>query len=203
LIIKARWNNTPMAVILLTLSVPALMAFEDQQHEKEEVRAVITSIDIKASPATVWKSVVAFPELEAPTEFIFRTGIAYPINATITGQGVGAIRYCNFSTGSFVEPITVWDEPKLLQFSVEEQPVPMKELSFQNVDPKHLHGYWVSRKGQFKLIPLKDGGTRLEGSTWYYNKINPDWYWTIWSDYIVHQIHNRVLHHIKKQAETH
>jgi hypothetical protein len=27
-------------------------------------------------------------------------------------------------------------------------------------------------------------------------------YWTIWSDYIVHKIHRRVLEHIKSQAES-
>jgi hypothetical protein len=64
-----------------------------------------------------------------------------------------------------------------------------------------LHGYWVSKKGQFKLIRLANGHTLLEGTTWYINKIKPDWYWTLWSDYIVHKIHKRVLCHIKKVSE--
>jgi hypothetical protein len=190
-----------MTVLWLVGSVPALMAFEDSRENKEKLRAVVTSIDIKASPEIVWQQVIAFPDLKAPTEFIFKTGIAYPINATIIGSGVGAVRHCNFSTGSFIEPITVWDQPKLLQFSVVDQPAPMKELSFYDVKPNHLHGYWVSQKGQFKLIRLQDGSTRLEGTTWYLNKIKPDLYWTLWSDYIVHQIHHRVLRHIKEQAE--
>jgi len=35
----------------------------------------------------------------------------------------------------------------------------------------------------------------------YVNKIRPDIYWTAWSDYIVHKIQQRVLEHIKTQAE--
>jgi Polyketide cyclase / dehydrase and lipid transport len=199
---KSKFNsNTPAALIVLMLSVPSLMAFEDNIKTSEDIRSVTTSIEINASPQTVWKNVVAFPQLKEPTEFIFKTGIAYPINATISGQGVGAVRHCNFSTGSFVEPIITWDEPKLLKFSVDEQPEPMKEISFYDIHPNHLHGYWVSKQGQFKLTELANGHTLLEGTTWYLNKIKPNFYWTIWSDYIVHKIHQRVLEHIKIQTE--
>jgi hypothetical protein len=200
-IVKYRLNDTPIGIILFLVSVPCLMAFENTGINKEELRSVTTSIEIKASPEQVWKNVISFPQLKEPTEFIFKTGIAYPINATIGGKGVGAIRHCNFSTGSFVEPITVWNEPGLLRFSVSDQPVPMKEMSPYNIHPNHLHGYWVSKQGQFKLTSLANGHTLLEGTTWYVNKIKPGFYWTIWSDYIVHKIHQRVLEHIKEQSE--
>ena len=56
------------------------------------------------------------------------TGITYPTHA----EGVGAIRKCNFTTGRFLEPITIWDEPNLLEFSVLDQPPPMVEWSIYN-----------------------------------------------------------------------
>jgi hypothetical protein len=199
--LKSKVGNTSTTVVLLFLSVPSLMAFENAQPDKGEVRSVITSIEIAATREKVWKNVITFPQLKEPTEFLFKTGIAYPINATIQGQGIGSVRHCNFSTGSFVEPITVWNEPRLLKFSVNEQPEPMKEISFYDIKPNHLHGYWVSKQGQFKLIQLANGNTLLEGTTWYVNKIKPDFYWAVWSDYIVHKIHRRVLEHIKIQAE--
>lgn len=200
-VLKSKAGNTSATVLLLFLSVPLLMAFENEQPDKQELRSVVTSIEILASPEQVWKNVVAFPRLKEPTEFIFKTGIAYPIDATITGTGVGAIRHCNFSTGTFVEPITIWDKPRLLKFTVDDQPEPMKELSFYDIHPNHLHGYWISKQGQFKLTKLANGNTLLEGTTWYVNKIKPGLYWTIWSDYIVHKIHERVLAHIKVEAE--
>ena len=196
-----RIGNPPTIMIVLILSVPALMAFESTLKDKEEIRPVITSIEINASPEIVWKNVVEFPKLDEPTEIVFKTGIAYPISAEINGKGVGAIRNCNFSTGSFVEPITVWDEPNLLKFDVKDQPEPMKELSFYDIHPNHLHGYFVSKQGQFKLTALPNGHTLLEGTTWYVNKIKPNFYWNIWSDYLIHKIHTRVLEHIKRNAE--
>lgn len=163
--------------------------------------SVVTSVVVNAPPQAVWKNVVEFNKLPAPTEWLFKTGIAYPINATIDGRGVGAIRHCNFTTGSFVEPITVWDEPHLLAFSVKEQPEPMEELSPYNIDPAHLHGYFVSEKGQFKLTDLHNGTTLLEGTTWYHHKVAPEFYWHLWSDAIIHSIHNRVLGFVKLESE--
>ncbi len=194
-----RPKNIITSMILFIVSIP-LMAFV----EKDSVPAltsVTTSIEINASPEAVWKNVVEFPELTAPTELIFKSGVAYPTSAKIVGSGVGAIRYCNFTTGRFVEPITVWDEPRRLQFSVEEQPAPMKELSFWDIDAPHLHDYFVSKQGQFTLTAQANGTTRLEGTTWYYHKITPAFYWELWSNYIVHSIHQRVLSHIKSNAE--
>mgnify|MGYP002661044596 CR=1 FL=1 len=115
---------------------------------------------------------------------------------------MGAIPHCNFNTASFVEPITVWDQPHLLKFTVDEQPAPMKEISFWDIDAPHLHDYFVSKEGQFKLTALPNGKTKLEGTTWYYHNIKPAIYWKIWSNYIVHKIHERVLEHIKKTSEN-
>ena len=190
----------PTAMIVLMLAIP-LTAFIEQANADQYIIEVTTSVDIDADIQTVWKNVIEFPELEEPSEFLFNAGVAYPISAQIKGQGVGATRYCNFSTGSFVEPITVWDEPTLLQFEVAENPAPMKELSFWDIDAPHLHDYFVSKQGQFKLIELPNGQTRLEGTTWYTHNIRPVFYWRLWSDYIIHSIHNRVLNHIKKNSE--
>ena len=192
--------SSKTSIFILLASVPAFMSFENILEKKEKLRSVTTTITINAAPEVVWKNVIAFPELKEPTEFIFKTGIAYPVSAAIRGKGIGAIRHCNFSTGHFVEPITGWDEAKLLAFDVIEQPETMKELSLYNIHPRHLKNYWISKKGQFKLTEI-NGKTVLEGTTWYISKIKPDFYWTLWSDHIVHKIHQRVLLHIKEQSE--
>lgn len=199
--IVSKTGKSSFVVILVLFSAIPTTAFIEKGI-KPELTSVVTSIEIEADLSVVWKNVVEFPELSDPNEFIFKTGIAYPINAKIKGTGVGAIRYCNFTTGSFVEPITVWDQPNLLAFDVLEQPAPMKEVSFWDIDAPHLHDYFVSRKGQFKLTKLPNGNTLLEGTTWYYHNIKPAAYWKGWSNYIVHKIHERVLNHIKQNAEN-
>jgi len=78
----------------------------------------------------------------------------------------------------------------------------MKELSPYDIHPNHLHNYFVSKKGEFKLEKISKNKTKLIGTTWYQNDIKPEIYWSIWSEYIIHKIHNRVLNHIKKTCET-
>jgi len=199
IIISRKPGAAAATMVLFIVSIP-LTGFVERNNQPD-LNSVVTSIEINADAETVWKNVVAFPQLKEPDEFIFKTGIAYPINASIAGKGVGAVKHCNFTTGSFVEPITIWDEPKLLKFDVKEQPAPMVELSFWDVNSPHLHDYFVSKCGQFKLTALPNGHTLLEGTTWYYDNISPAFYWKVWSDYIVHKIHDRVLIHIKVNAE--
>ena len=165
--------------------------------------AVRTSVEVDASPEKVWRHVVSFPELPAPTEWFFRAGVAYPMRAEIIGQGSGATRHCVFSTGTFVEPIQVWDEPRLLRFAVTDNPSPMQESTpYSTIHPPHLSGFLLSRQGQFLLIPLPGGRTRLEGTTWYAHNMWPAGYWRVWADLLIHRIHLRVLNHIKVLAES-
>jgi hypothetical protein len=194
-------SSKPLVVLFIVSSSIPTMGFIEKQSEPELYK-VESTIIVNASPKEVWKQVVEFPQLDPPSEFIFKAGISYPINAKIIGNGVGAIRYCNFNTGSFVEPITRWDAPYMLAFDVKEQPLPMQEISFWDIEAPHLHDYFVSKRGQFLLKELPNGKTKLTGTTWYFNKILPSIYWRPWSDYIIHQIHERVLNHIQKNAEN-
>lgn len=193
-------GSAEKSTLLLLLAIP-LTSFVEKDM-LPETTSVITSIEINATPEQVWKNVIEFPPLQEPQEFLFKAGISYPTNAVIEGTGVGAVRHCNFTTGSFVEPVTKWNEPYLLAFDVRSQPAPMKELSFWDIDAPHLHDFFVSEKGQFKLTALPGGKTLLEGTTWYHHDIKPVFYWKIWSDLIIHKIHERVLTHIKRNSEN-
>lgn len=189
--------TTTMMIALVLIPITSVVESTDEP----ELLSATTSIEIDADRATVWQHVVQFPQLDEPTELMFKAGIAYPVRARIVGTGVGAVRYCTFTTGDFVEPITTYDAPRLLAFDVADQPAPMIELSMWDVDAPHLHGYFASQRGQFKLTELPNGNTLLEGTTWYHHRISPAFYWRLWSDHIVHAIHSRVLQHIKRQAE--
>jgi hypothetical protein len=185
------------------LCLPVL-AMAEPHLQPLPVREIVTAVEIDAPPEIVWKNVVTFPNLPEERDWYFRLGLACPERATIDGEGVGATRHCIFSTGSFVEPITVWDAPRRLAFDVTDQPTTMKELSpYRNVRAPHLlNGTLRSRRGEFLLIPLDGGRTRLEGRTWYEFRMYPQPYWTAWSDSIIHAIHRRVLDHIRTISET-
>jgi len=196
-------RHAPAVFSIVLLVAPVVMTIEHAVNPQPPIFVVRTAIEVNAPPEAVWKNVIAFTQLPPATEFLFRAGIAYPIRAELTGHGVGAERHCIFSTGAFVEPITVWDEPHLLKFSVTSNPAPMEEWTpYKHIDPPHLHGFLVSQGGQFLLTPLPGGRTRLEGTTWYRHTMWPAAYWQLWSDHIIHEIHLRVLRHIKSESES-
>ena len=187
--------------VLMLLTFPCLVGFESNQSASPPIRSVSTSVLVSAPIQRVWDAVTAFPRITEPPRGLFRMGIAYPIEARIEGQGVGAIRYCTFSTGSFVEPITRCEPPHWLAFDVTACPEPMHELSlYGNLHPPHLQGYMVSRHGQFHLIQRGEQ-VLVEGTTWYSHSLSPQWYWGPISDHIIHRIHERVLNHIRQVAE--
>jgi Polyketide cyclase / dehydrase and lipid transport len=187
---------------VLLLLVPLLAGFESLPRPAP-LFEVASSVEIDAPPERVWPHVVGFGELPRETEWAFALGIASPRRARIVGEGVGAVRHCEFSTGPFVEPITRWEPPHRLSFDVTSQPPPMQEWSpYRNVHPPHLDGYLRSRRGEFRLVPLPGGRTRLEGSTWYTLQLAPLTYWRPWSDALIGTIHGRVLRHVKALAEA-
>jgi hypothetical protein len=193
-------TNAPAYMTVAIL--PLILMAEAAAHRAAPLYRVDSEIVIDAPAETVWKNVVTFSDIAGKPEWYFRAGIAYPIRARISGHGVGATRTCEFTTGTFIEPIEVWNEPRLLRFGVTANPPPMRELSpYANIDAPHLHGFLVSERGQFLLEPLPGGRTRLVGTTWYQHHLWPAEYWRLWSDAIIHRIHLRVLRHIKGLSE--
>jgi hypothetical protein len=187
------------ALLLLPLA-----AFAEPAHTAHHLlHAVHTSIEVNATPERIWPRLVQFRPIAAPTEWYFRLGIAYPTVSYTEGAGVGAMRYCGFSTGDVAERITEWKPEDVLAFDVESQPAPMVELSpYKDLDPPHLHGYVNSKKGEFRLVKLADGRTRIDGTSWYEIDMQPEAYWSAWVDASVHAIHRRVLTHIKEEVEA-
>jgi uncharacterized membrane protein YhaH (DUF805 family) len=204
----ARWGRKNPATLstmfsIVLIGLPSLFGYEHSVKPDLPQYRVQSEIVVNAPPEAVWKEVIAFSQIPPPTEWLFRSGIAYPMRAEMEGAGVGAVRRCVFSTGPFVEPIDVWQEPKLLRFQVAENPAPLNEMTpYGHIEPAHLHGYFLSRQGQFELTELPGGNTRLTGTTWYTNQMWPQQYWRLWSDYIVHKIHMRVLTNIRKEVES-
>ena len=194
-------RRTEKPIALGMCALPVIMMLEPAAGGHQPAREVLSVVEIAAAPEQVWPHVVSFRPLDPPRDLLFRAGVAYPKSARIEGAGVGAVRYCEFSTGAFVEPITAWEPGRRLAFDVTSSPPPMREWSlYDDVRAPHLDGFLQSRRGEFRLIPLPGGRTRLEGRTWYQVRMAPEWYWRLWSDVIIHRIHARVLDHIRTES---
>lgn len=199
--VRAHASSAGVAYSLFLLPGAAIM---DVAAPPKAVFEAVTAIEIDAPPQRVWESVIVFRDIEAKPGLPFRLGIAYPVRARISGTGVGAVRHCEFSTGTFVEPITVWNAPQRLAFDVADQPAVLQEWSpYRHVYAPHIQGFFRSTRGEFRLTALANNRTRLEGSTWYTIDIYPLGYWRPIAETLLHRIHYRVLDQVKLQAEEH
>jgi len=203
---RRRWSRleTQATFGAMLLFVPLLMGAEGLKPQEPPLLRVSTQIEINARPETVWRFLASFPTLPPPTEWPFRMGIAYPLQSTLHGSGLGARRECQFSSGQFVEPIRVWEENRRLVFTISGAPPVMEEMSpYGHIRTRHIDGqYFQAQDAEFVLTPSANGHTLLTGTSRYRNRMWPVAYWRLWSDAIVHQIHLRVFRHIKQLSEA-
>jgi len=192
-----------MYLIILAIA-PLMMGAEAAGPQIPPVYEVRTQMEIGAPPTVVWQRLVTFPTLPPPQEWPFRLGIAFPIRSTLHGEGIGAQRECQFSSGQFAEPIVGWEENRKLRFTIAEAPVLMEEWSpYGHIRTRHIEEhYFRAHDAEFTLTPLPGGRTLLTGLSRYENRMWPSVYWRLWTDAIVRNIHLRVFLFVKQTAEA-
>ena len=198
---KYAFAHQPTVLLLFLGLTPFSATVEHLLPHNVELMQTATSIEIAASPEQVWRTILQPARLSAPARFLFRAGVAYPLASHIEGFGPTATRYCDFSTGKLVEPVLIWEQGRRLRFTVRSNPLPMQEWTpYARLHPPHLDGFLVSRQGEFRLEALPNGGTRLTATTWYQDQLYPAPYWKLWSDHIIHQVHQMVLENVRERA---
>jgi len=161
-----------------------------------------TTIEVRASADAVWRSLVRMDFSDAPVALPFRLGVAYAVRGELTGEGVGAIRLGEFSTGIAREQVTEWVPGRKLAFVVLDDVPAMRELSpYTHVHAPHVVGYFRTSHTSFELVPRADGGTDLIERTSHALRLEPVYYWLPLARWVVAENNARVLAQIKRRAE--
>jgi hypothetical protein len=178
-------------VFALEFALPAITSFDTHQ-----------TIEVNAPPETVWKSLVKMDTMDGPLALPFRLGVAYPLRGEVLGEGVGAIRHGEFSTGVAVERVTEWVPNRKLAFVVVKDVPALHELSpYAHVHAPHAVGYFRTSYTSFELLQRPGGGTEIVERTSHQLRLDPAFYWLPMARWIVHENNARVLSHIQRQAE--
>jgi hypothetical protein len=174
----------------------------------ENILGATTSFDthqtiaVRAPPDVVWRSIVHMETIDEPLALPFRLGVAYPLRGEIIGEGVGALRRGEFSTGTAFERVTEWIPGRKLAFVVLNDVPSMHELSpYGHVHTPHLVGYFRTTTTSFELSARPDGHTELIERTSHQLRLDPVLYWLPLARWVVHENNARVLAHIRRQAE--
>jgi hypothetical protein len=150
----------------------------------------------------VWRSLLSTDPIEGPLALPFRLGIAYPLRGEVLGEGEGAVRRGEFSTGTAIERVTEWLPNRKLSFVVVNDIPAMRELSpYEHVYAAHVVGYFRTTSTSFELVPRSDGGTDIVELTSHELRLDPVPYWLPMARWVVHENNARVLEHIRSHAE--
>jgi hypothetical protein len=124
------------------------------------------------------------------------------VRGRLFGQGVGAIRLGEFSTGIAREWVTEWVPGRRLAFTVLAQLPAMKEMSpYRRVHSPHVQGYFETGTTRFILKPLPSGGTRLDIDAPHIMRIDPVLYWEPLARLAIRINLSRVLDDLRQKAE--
>ncbi len=192
----ARQMLTGFAVLPLMFALESVLPGETSFETRE-------TIAVNAPPAAVWSALLRMDTIQEPPALPFRLGVAHPIRGEVLGEGIGAMRRGEFSTGIAIERVTEWVPNRTLAFVVEQDVPSMRELSpYHHLHTPHATGYFRTTLTRFDLVPQPDGGTQIVEHTSHVLKLDPVLYWLPMTRWIVHLNNTRVLRHIKHQAEA-
>ena len=195
---RARSASRTLSVVAL---LPAVFATEALWPSATTFETSQT-IEIDAPPSLVWPSIVRMDMTGEPLPLPFRLGLAYPLRGEIVGEGVGAIRHGEFSTGVALERVTEWLPQRKLAFVVARDVPAIRELSlYEHVHAPHVIGYFRTGATSFELVPLPQGRTELIERTSHEIRLDPILYWLPMARWVVDTNNARVLAHIKRRAE--
>jgi hypothetical protein len=153
---------------------------------------VTDQLVINAPKEVVWKYVAAHPINHAPADYwLFKVGLPYPVQSTVSEMKIGANRKCIFSNGAvFDETVSEFEKDSIFTFDIIKQPADPEIIGHINIE-----------RGKFSLHSNPNGSTTLTGISWYILKVYPAWYYNWWAEDITRNVHLRVMEHIKKLSE--
>jgi len=196
----SRGKNVSVACVLFLPLV--VTPVEPRFLAQQQLRSVETVVDIRATPDIVWRNIERVPRIrpeELRRSWTQRIGFPSPVEATLSYEGLGAVRHASFEGGVlFIETIDIWQPEQRLAFSIRAQPVPPSTLD------EHVTvggAFFDVLRGEYRLEPLPNGVTRLHLSSRHRVSTDFNWYAHLWTDAVMRDIQKEILRVIRNRSE--
>ena len=203
LLSSGRRFANPRAFGSLAVFAPVFVGVSSHVPVPWTTHTVRTEQVIDAPPERIWSYLLRMPEIGPPKWWLFRAGVAYPVDVESEKAAIGARRTCRLSTGPMLETIDVLEPGRRLGFRVDSTPPTMRESNpFGSPHPPHLTTTFQCVHGEIDLEPLANGKTLIVGTSIYRQNLAPDFYWSRWCDMVVHEVHSRVFDEIERRLRS-
>jgi len=175
---------------------------EDYFLLPSEIRTVNTEIPIHASSNIIWSQITKIPKITEPQEgFFYIMGFPKPLEATLSYEGVGGIREAKFEKGlMFTEKIILWQPNQKLRFTIQSHP---ESTPLTTLDPHVVVGgkYFDTLLGEYEIESISETESILHLYSQYRISTRFNFYASLWSDFLMRDIQNNILHVLKQRCE--
>jgi hypothetical protein len=197
-----RYGKAPLLCVAILPFIVA--ATERWAGPTYEVREISTSIAIHAAPSTVWQQIERVKMIrldEQRFSWSQKIGFPRPLEATLSGEGVGAVRHATFAGGVlFIETVTAWEPERRLGFDIHADTV---DIPARTLDEHVTVGgpYFDTLHGEYRIEPRPDGTTILHLVSRHRLSTTFNFYARIWVDAIMRDIQENILYVIRNRCE--
>lgn len=201
LILNFKKKNLIFATFVF-LPIPLSLA-EQKIPLPQEKQIVENTIRIRASAAKVWKKIVRVERISEPQESIFFTmGFPRPVEAVLSGDGVGKTRLATFERGlQFFETVTDWKENEKLGFTIKADP---KMTPITTLDAHVTVGgaFFDVLTGTYEIEKIGENEVNLRLYSEHRISTHFNFYSRLWSRFLMGEIQSNILKVIKARAEA-
>ncbi|MBM9502577.1 hypothetical protein JWG44_20185 [Leptospira sp. 201903071] len=195
------WSKYLVVLIVLFCNVSAHIF--DRSDLRPQTNEVKTSIVVHSSASKVWNKITSPFEFGEAENFFFRNGVSYPLSMEVVKKDGVLFLNCVYTNGATSALIQEFVANETLKFKFVSPQVTMKETSFYGeVEPKHIRGKIWASFGEFRMVPISEGKVEIIATTRYVNDLGPKFYWKLWTDYLIDEMHLHVLQKIKLNLEA-
>lgn len=194
--------KTKHFALLIILTAPYFTApLESLVAPQDSIRTVESRISIRATVATVWQNVTRVAPIsraEYGITWATLAGIPYPVEATLSYDGVGGMRGASYDDGlRFKEEVFEWNPLRSLSFTIRVDPAGKVNAPFNEIGGQ----FYDVLDAQYVLDPQADGTVlvRLISRQRVTTRFNG--YATLWTDFFMNDIQDGILRVIKARAE--
>jgi hypothetical protein len=186
----------------MLIAAPYFIApVENMVQPQSTFRTVESRISIRASVDTVWRNVTRVAPIsreEYGGTWATLFGIPYPVEATLTEDGMGGMRGASYSDGlRFNEEVFAWNPPRSFSFTIKVDPTGKVNMPFNAIGGK----YYDVIDAQYVLEPQPDGTVLVRLSSRQRVTTRFNGYATLWTDFLMDDLQSGILRVIKGRAE--
>lgn len=200
-----KYNSKATYTLNSFIILPLLLSpLESNITKVPDTSIVETSIIIKAQPLEIFNELATVKNInknELGFSFMHFIGLPKPLEASMEGNGTGAIRTSKWEKGvTFKERITQWDSPWRLHYEFD---IPKGSIPREALD-RHVElggDYFTVVEGGYDIAVIDSKTSKLTLSTRYKNKSHLKLYGKIWASFVFNDFHHSLLQLMKNRAE--